>query len=203
MGDAGGYIYRVDSNDRQLSPHRVELDFGTGIVQGSPDCGFHVRARLCVRVKRWFGRAAPTATRTCSAVYQLTHDFSAGDCGIGSDSGQPAVLRVHYEPESAVRLATSTLHTRIQPTPPAISTFAAIPVAHPNPVPGSRFVAGAFPSSGNGTSVARLLRHCRFRICSPVTDVLNPNATADPRKSLRERGNQWFEPRLWWRRLPL
>ena len=174
VGDAGGYLYRVDSNTGAVTA-TSELDFGTGIVQGPI-------VDSTAGLVYVFASSDNTDTCTngntnCSAVYELTTSFGTGAVG------------------SEVAVGASTAPQTTTPNPLYIGAFdiayenstnatgnlyvcgntGGAPTLYQVPI-----VAGAFPSSGNGTSVALLTTTLKVPICSPVTDVYNANATGGP-----------------------
>ena len=186
VGDAGGYLYRVDSNTGAVTA-TSELDFGTGIVQGPI-------VDSTAGLVYVFASSDNTDTCTngntnCSAVYELTTSFGTG--AVGSEVAVGASTAPANKTPIRCTLAPSTLHTRTRPTPPETFTFAAIPAAHP-PCTRSRLLR-PLPIR-KWDSVALL--HCDI-----ASDLLSGDGCLQCEchrrthgKGVRERGNQWFEP---------
>ncbi|HZW81075.1 MAG TPA: hypothetical protein VFF50_11440 [Candidatus Deferrimicrobiaceae bacterium] len=170
VGDAGGYLYRVDSTSGAVTA-TSELDFGSGIVQGP--IVDSTSGLVYVFASSDDSDNCTNGNTNCAVVYELTTSFATGAVGSevvvgastapGSTTPNPMYIGafdIAYENSTN---ATGNLYV--------CGNTGGAPTLYQVPV-----VAGAFPSSGNGTSVALLTATLETPACSPVTDVYNPNA---------------------------
>src|SRR5450755_3074709 len=166
VGDAGGFLYRVDATNATVVASS-QLDFGVGIVEGPiVDSANHF---VYVFVSS-DGSGNCTTGADCAAVFQLSTSFATATSG----------------PE--VTVGFSTINGVALPNPLYIGGFDSAYFDSPD-ASGKLYVcgntgsnptiyqvqisAGALPVSGQGLAVVQLAS--ATVPCSPVTDVPNEN----------------------------
>lgn len=163
VGDAGGFLYRVSTTGSVTASGR--LDYGVGIVQGpiiDPTAGVvYVFASSD-------GSGACTSGANCSSVYVLGFSFAAGSTGV----------------KKAVGASTLTGTT---PNPMYIGDFDSTYQNSVNAT-GNLYVCGntggaptlykvAITAGVLGTVTTGPALSSSTTPCSPVTDIINPNAS--------------------------
>jgi hypothetical protein len=167
VGDYGGYLYRVSATGGVTNS--AQLDFGAGVVD-SPEVDS--TAGLVYVFASSDGSSVCSAGLTaCAAVYQLSTTFAAGDFG--------------FEAQVGASVAFGTLPN---PNPLYDGDFDSA-YKNSGTATGSLYVCGttggvptiyqvAIENGGMGTvNVGPALASSGTPACSPVTDILNPNAT--------------------------
>jgi hypothetical protein len=174
IGDAGGFVYLVDpTNTNPTVVKSGQLDFGAGIVQGPTVDSLS----KYVYVFASSDGTTNCAGVACAAVYQLSTNFSAGNTG------------------SRVEVGTSVA-SGDTPNPMYFGAFDSTYVNSTNAT-GNLYVCGAtgvsptlyrIPISagtmGTPAALPTLTPAADHPACSPVTDVLNPNAVGGPAERL-------------------
>jgi hypothetical protein len=175
--DEGGFLYLVDSTTG-LVTQSGQLDFsiefdtnGPGIVEGPIVDSTSGLVYVFATSDGSGGCPNLVPDADCSAVYQLTTSFIAGDTGseavVGTSTTEPATPSPLYlgafdsTYENSVN-ATGNLYV--------CGNTGGDPVLYQVPI-----VAGAM--NGNGNPGPVLSTSFAATPCSPVTDVLNPNAS--------------------------
>lgn len=168
VGDAGGLLYRVNSSgDVTISG---QLDFGTGIVESPIVDG---TSGLVYVFASSDGSASCTDGAACAAVYQLGNNFAADDTGKEVAVGDSVVYGTMPNPnplydgafDSAyVNSANATGNLYVCGNTGGAPALLRIPITSGKM--GEANAAGIFLSTSTANTP-----------CSPMTDVLNPNAT--------------------------
>jgi len=168
VGDAGGYLYRVNPTTGGVTKSG-QLDFGVGIEQGpivDSASGFVYVFSSSDGTKNCTGGAA------CSAVYQLTTRFAAGNTGTNATVGDSVVFGSATNPNplyfgafdnSYITSGTATGNLYVCGNTGANPTLYRVPIT-----------GGVF---GPAVAVAPLTPDTKTPACSSVTDVFNANAT--------------------------
>ena len=168
VGDAGGIFYRVDSTSAAVTASG-QLDFGTGLVAGP----ILDQSKSLIYV---FSSSDGTAhcgggTVACSAVYQLSTTFAASSTGSKKTVGNSVAFGTLPNPspmyvggfDSAYYASTDATGNLY-----VCGNTGANPILYRVPI-----LAGAL---GTPAQVGALTPS-GTPICSPVTDILNPNAS--------------------------
>lgn len=167
IGSASGYFYRVNSTSAAVTASG-ELDFGAGLVDGP------VLDPLNAHVYVFASSDGSTNCTgvACSAVYQLSTTFAANSTGTEVTVGNSVALDSSPNPSPLYAGAfdnayyssvngTGNLYvcgdTGADPTVYRIPILAGVP--------------------GTAASLAALTPAGKSPACSPVTDILNPNAS--------------------------
>jgi hypothetical protein len=167
VGDKGGFLYSVSASNGTVAAS-AQVDHGVGLASGpilDSTSGYVYVFSSSDGSTNCPGPAA------CSAVYQFATNFTGGATGtevtVGTSSATPNPL---YDGAFDYAYLTS-------PGPPTGPTgnlyvcgdTGVNPILYRVPI-----TKGVF---GNAVSVAQLTAAADLRACSPVTDLLNPNAT--------------------------
>ncbi len=167
VGDKGGFLYLVNSSTGAVTKSG-RLDFGVGFTQGPIIDG---TAGLVYA----FASSDGTTTNcpggaACSAVYQLTNGFAAGNTGTKAQVGTSTVSPAPPNPQylgafdsSYYNSVNATGNLYVCGDTGLSPTLYRVPLA-----------AGVF---GTVVAVAALTPAANHVPCSPVTDISNPNAT--------------------------
>ncbi|MHB8216526.1 MAG: hypothetical protein ACYDDS_10645 [Candidatus Sulfotelmatobacter sp.] len=169
-GIVGGFLYRVNAATAAVT-QSGQLDFGVGIVEGpivdSSDGFVYV-----------FASSDGTAncsggTSACSAVYQLSPEFSSGDVGTEATAGNSVALGGTPNPMFLGAFDSAYFNS----TPPTGNLYvcgntAQNPVVYQIPI--NSGILAAAPERAVFTPVSAGPNPA----CSPATDVLNPSLAA-------------------------
>lgn len=166
IGDAGGFIYLVNPKTASVTKSG-QLDFGVGIAQGP----IVDSARKYVYV---FASSDGTTNCTggvaCAAVYQLSTSFGSGSTGTKVTAGISTALGTNPNPmylgafdNTYITSTTSTGNLYVCGNTGANPILYRVPIA-----------AGVF---GTPSAIGNLAPAADNPACSPITDILNPNAT--------------------------
>jgi hypothetical protein len=163
VGDAGGYFYSVNASTGAVTKSS-QLDHGTGIVAGPL---VDSTAEVAYVFSSSDGSTACTGATPCAAVYRFAAGFAAGTAGaevtVGASAAAPKSL---YEGslDSAYENSSNAAgnlyvcgHTGGHPTLYQVQITSGAVL--------STVITGPVLATGAATG------------CSPVTDVLNSNAT--------------------------
>jgi hypothetical protein len=165
VGDLGGYIYRVAASSGAVTPSG-QVDHGTGVVAGP--IVDSTAGRVYVFASNDGSLTCAGGTAPCSAVYIFATNFASGSTGseatVGTSSAAPNPL---YDGtfDSAYRASSNaTGNLYVCGNTGLNSTLYRLPVS-----------GGSF--SGTAIAIGTLTPAANHRVCSPVTDIPNPNAT--------------------------
>ena len=170
VADIGGFLYQVDSSAAVTQSGQLdfssEYDSGPGIVDGpivDPTSGFvYVFATSD-------GSLSCIGGSDCTAVYQLTTSFLAGDTGSEAVVGASTV-----EPTTPSPLYIGAFDSAYEKSGNATGDLYVCGNTGGSPVLYQvQYSAGAFVTVIPGP----LLSTSASIPCSPVTDILNPNAS--------------------------
>jgi hypothetical protein len=168
VGDLGGVLYLVTSTGAVTKSG--QLDFGAGIIQGPI---LDPVAKSVYVFSSSDGTANCAGGVACSAVYQLSTSFTAGSTGSEVVVGNSLVTGSATNPNP---LYLGAFDSAYESSPNATGNLYVCGNTGGNPtvyrIPIAAGVLG--PAS---SSVAALTPAADNPSCSPVTDVLNPNAT--------------------------
>ncbi|MFZ1010608.1 MAG: hypothetical protein WAN65_27460, partial [Candidatus Sulfotelmatobacter sp.] len=164
VGDLGGFLYRVNSSTAAVTTS-LQLDFGTGIVEG-PIVDSNAGLVYVFASSDNSGNCAGGAN--CARVYQLTTGFAAGTNG------------------KKVKVGVSTI-TGTTPSPMYIGSFDST-YESSTTATGNLYVCGntggkptlyqiPIKAGSMGTPATGPVLTSATTTCSPVTDILNPNAS--------------------------
>jgi hypothetical protein len=175
VADQGGFLYEVSAVTAGVTisgqlDFSEEFDSGPGIVQGPIVDSTGGLVYVFAPSDGSFG--CPGAA-DCTAVYQLTNTFAAGDVGseavVGSSTVEPATPNPLYigafdsAYENSTEPPTGNLYV--------CGNTGGSPVLYQIPISlGSMGSPNAGPLLSTTSSIP----------CSPVTDILNPNAVGGP-----------------------
>ncbi len=166
VGDKGGFLYLVNSSTGAPT-QSGRLDFGTGFTQGPIVDG---TAGLVYAFASSDGTTNCAGGAACSAVYELTNGFAAGNTGtkaqVGTSTVSPALPNPQYLgafDSSYYNSVNATGNLYVCGNTGLNPTLYRVPLA-----------AGAF---GTAVSLAPLAAPGDHPLCSPVTDISNPNAS--------------------------
>jgi len=168
VGDAGGYLYRVDATSAAVT-QSAQLDFGTGIVEGPVVDSTHGLVYVFASSDNTF--LCNGGSANCAAVYQLTTTFGAGAGGseamvgasVPSAPPNPNPLYIGGFDSAYTKSTNATGNLYVCGNTGAFATLYQVPIAA-GAIPASGLAVTALATSGNAP-------------CSPVTDVPNPNTT--------------------------
>jgi len=172
VGDSSGYLYRVNAGTAAVT-QSGQLDQGAGVVDGplvDSASGF-VYAFASSDGSFDCGSGAVA----CSAVYQLSTTFAAGDMGNEVEVGSSVKVATLPNPNP---LYIGAFDSSYYNTAGASGNLYVCgdtglnPILYQVPI-----TAGAFPLSGSGTPITTLTSTSTSIPCSPVTDIPNPNTT--------------------------
>ncbi|MGA7928649.1 MAG: hypothetical protein WCA20_21970 [Candidatus Sulfotelmatobacter sp.] len=169
VADTGGFLYLVDSTGGVTQSGQLDFssdnDSGPGIVQGPI---VDSTAGLVYVFATSDGSGSCTGGSDCTAVYQLPTNFAAGDTGLEAEVGASTV----------------------EPTTPNPLYIGAFNTTYENSVnaTGDLYVCGntggppilyqvSIGDGVLGTVTAGPVLSDDTTPCSPVTDILNPNAS--------------------------
>ncbi|MFZ0319362.1 MAG: hypothetical protein WAL56_09560 [Candidatus Sulfotelmatobacter sp.] len=176
VGDAGGFLYSVNSSTGAVI-QSGQLDFGVGIVEGpivDSANGFVYAFASSDGSSNCAGGAA------CSAVYQLSTSFLAGDLGTEATVGASVVFGTLPNPNP---LYIGSFDSAYQKSTAATGNLyvcgntGSTPILYQVPI-----VAGVLPASG--VSITLLTSTLKTPPCSPVTDIYNANASGGATEKL-------------------
>ncbi len=167
VGDYGGYLYRVTPAAGVTISG--QLDFGAGIVD-SPEVD-STAGLVYVFASSDGSTECSAGTIACAAVYQLAITFTVGDFGVEAEVGSSVKFQTLPNPnpmydgdfDSAYKnsgSATGSLY--VCGNTGGVPTIYQIPIEN-----------GAMGTANAGPVLASTGKPA----CSPVTDILNPNAT--------------------------
>jgi hypothetical protein len=166
VGDAGGFLYRVNSSTGIVTKSG-QLDYGVGITQGPIVDGTSGAVYVFSSSD---GTTACTGGVACSAVYQLTNAFAAGNTGnkvaVGTSVASAATPNPIYFgafDNSYITSGNATGNLYVCGNTGLSPTLYRVPIT-----------AGTF---GPAVSLAALTAAGKTPACSSVTDVANPNTT--------------------------
>lgn len=166
VGDYDGYLYRVSPAGAVVKSG--QLDFGTGIVD-SP--GVDSTAGL-VYVFSSSDGSTNCAGAACSAVYQFSSSFPGGSVGSEVTVGASVVKGALIGPSPLYRGDADSAYvnsTNVTGNLYVCGNTGANPTLYQIPIQ-----AGTM---GTAIAVAALTPAVNSPACSPVTDIMNPNAT--------------------------
>jgi hypothetical protein len=172
-GDAGGIEYRVDSTTGAVTAS-AQLDFGTGLVEG-PVVDSSNGLVYVFASSDGTANCGASFTLACSAVYQLTTSFAAGDPGSEVTVGDsvafgslpnPNPMYIGGFDSTYYESGNATGNLYVCGNTGGSATLYQVPI-----------LAGAFPGTGLGLKLTQLAGNTSTAPCSPVTDAPNPNAT--------------------------
>jgi hypothetical protein len=165
VGDAGGNLYSVDSSTAAVT-QSGQLDFGVGIVQSpivDPTRGF-----VYVFASSDGSGSCTGGTTDCTAVYQLSTNFIAGDTGSEVVVGNSTVSGTNPNP-----MYIGAFDSTYQNSANATGNLYVCGNTGGSPTLYQVFIdAGAFTTTTSGPVLSS-----SNTPCSPVTDILNPNVT--------------------------
>jgi hypothetical protein len=164
VGDLGGFLYRVNATTAAVTAS-AQLDFGTGIVEG-PIVDSTAGLVYVFVSSDHSGLCAGGAN--CTRVYQLTTSFAAGTTGNEVKAGAstttgttPNPLYIGAFDSTYENSANATGNLYVCGDTGGKPTLYRIPIK-----------AGAMSAAATGPALASATTPC-----SPVTDILNPNAS--------------------------
>jgi len=172
VGDSDGYLYRVNSSTGAVITSD-QLDFGAGIVDGpivDSANGF-----VYVFASSDGSSNCDVGTAACSAVYQLTTAFPAGNSGTEVTVGNsvaygtlpnPSPMYIGAFDSAYFNSANATGNLYVCGDTGGNAMLYQIPIT-----------AGAMPLTGEGLAITALAAASSTVPCSPVADVPNPNTT--------------------------
>jgi len=173
VGDAGGFIYAVDSTNGTVT-QSGQLDFGVGLVEGPV---VDSTAELVYVFASSDGSGSCSGGADCTALYELSTGFLAGDTGSETIVGNSTISG---NPPNPLYLGAfdSTYLNSINATGNiyVCGNTGGQPTLYQVPVTASALgtpIAGPVLST-TGTTPA----------CSPVTDIYNPNTSGSPTEFL-------------------
>jgi hypothetical protein len=167
VGDSGGFLYRVSPTGTVIKSG--QLDFGAGIVD-SP--GVDSTAGLVYVFSSSDGSANCAGEAACSAVYQFSSSFAGGSVGSEVTVGASVVKGASTNPNPLYRGDADSAYvnsTNVTGNLYVCGNTGANPTLYQIPIQ-----AGAM---GTAIAVAALTPAANSPACSPVTDIMNPNAT--------------------------
>jgi hypothetical protein len=176
VGDAGGFIYAVNSSTGAVT-QSAQLDFGVGIVEGP--IVDSTRGIIYVFASS-DGSADCAGGAACSAVYELSTSFLAGDGGTEATVGASVVFGTLPNPNPLFigsfdsiyeNSTTGTGNLYVCGNTGSAPTLYQLPI-----------VAGVLPASG--ISITLLTSTLKTPPCSPVTDIYNANASGGATEKL-------------------
>jgi len=164
VGDLGGFLYRVNSSTAAVTAS-AQLDFGTGIVEG------------------------PIADSTAGLVYVFASSDNSGACAGGANCARVYQLTTSFAAATngkKVKVGVSTI-TGTTPNPMYIGSFDST-YESSTTATGNLYVCGntggkptlyqiPIKAGAPGTAVTGPVLASATTACSPVTDILNPNAS--------------------------
>jgi hypothetical protein len=168
--DVGGFLYRVGPITAAVSTTSGQLDVsflegGAGIVQGPI---VDSAAEVVYVFASSDGSGSCVGGADCTAVYQLAADFAGGDLGseavVGNSTVEPAAPSPMYIgafDSTYENSANATGNLYVCGNTGGDPTLYQVPIA-----------AGAFGTVNTGPALST-----GTTPCSPVTDLLNPNAS--------------------------
>jgi hypothetical protein len=168
VGDSGGsagYLYRVSASTGTVTAS-AQLDFAVGVVAGP------IVDSTAGKVYVFASNDGSTncAGAPCAAVYQFATNFTGGTTGpevtVGTSSAAPNPL---YDGTFDAAYRSSPVRTG---NLYVCGDTGLNPILYRVPITTGNF--------GTAVSVAAVTAAANHRICSPVTDILNPNATGGP-----------------------
>lgn len=174
VADKGGFLYLVDSSATVTESGQLdfsnEFDSGPGITDGPIVDGPGELIYVFAPSDGSGGCPLGVGGTDCTAVYQLTTGFSAGDVGSEAVVGNSTVEPATPEP-LFIGAFDSTYENSTDPPTGNLyvcGNTGGVPTVYQVPI-----VAGAI--DGLGTALSGL--SSGTTPCSPVTDIPNPNAT--------------------------
>jgi hypothetical protein len=173
VADTGGFLYFVDSLTGGIATTSGQLDFssgegGAGIVQGPV---VDAAAGLVYVFASSDGSGSCVGGADCTAVYQLTTNFIAGDTGSEAVVGASTISGSAPSP-----LYLGSFDSTYQGSldPPTGNLYVCGNTGGPPVLYQVPIAAGAM----NGLGIAGpVLSTSSITPCSPVSDVANPNVT--------------------------
>jgi len=171
LGDAGGFLYRVSATTGAVTAS-AELDFGAGIVEG-PIIDV-ANGRVYVFASSDGSGSCAGGTVDCAAVYQISATFAAGSTGSEVTVGDSTAFGVSTPNPEYIGAFDSAYFNSADATGNlyVCGNTGANPTLYQIPI-----VAGALPASGLGLAITTLTATSSTAVCSPVTDILNPNSS--------------------------
>jgi hypothetical protein len=165
VGDAGGYLYMVTPTAGVTKSG--QLDFGVGFSQG-PFVDSTAAVVYAFASSDNKGNCAGGAN--CAAVYALSDPFSAGSTGSEAQVGTSTVTGTNPNP-MYLGAFDSTYENSVNGTGNlyVCGNTGADPTLYRVPV-----LAGVL---GTPSAIAALTPAGKTPACSPVTDIMNPNAS--------------------------
>lgn len=163
VGDSGGFLYRVSSAGTITASGR--LDYGVGIVLGPI---IDPTANVVYVFASSDNSGACTGGANCSVIYALPYLFTAGGTGTKKNVGNSTLTGTTPNPlyigdfdSTYQNSVNSTGNLYVCGNTGGVPTLYRVPIA-----------AGLL-----GTAVAGSTLSTSTTPCSPVTDVVNPNAS--------------------------
>ncbi len=171
VGDLGGFLYRVNSSTAAVTAS-AQLDFGTGIVEG------------------------PIADSTAGLVYVFASSDNSGACAGGANCARVYQLTTSFAADTngkKVKVGVSTI-TGTTPNPMYIGAFDST-YESSTTATGNLYVCGntggkptlyqiPIKAGAPGAAVTGPVLASATTACSPVTDILNPNASGGSKEFL-------------------
>jgi hypothetical protein len=171
VGDLGGFVYRVNATTAAVTPS-ARLDYGTGIVEG------------------------PVVDSSAGLVYVFASSDNSGNCAGGANCARVYQLATSFASGTngtKVKAGVSTL-TGTMPNPMYLGAFDST-YENSGTATGNLYVCGntggkptiyqiPIKAGAMGTPVTGPVLASATTGCSPLTDILNPNASGGPTEFL-------------------
>jgi hypothetical protein len=168
VADAGGFLYRVDSSATVTISGQLDFssaEGGAGIAQGPI---VDSTAGLVYVFASSDGSGSCIGGTDCTAVYQLTTTFTAGDIGSEAVVGASTISG---NPPSPLYIGTFDSTYENSADPPTGNLY----VCGNTGGPPILYQVGIQSGAMNGLGTAGPVLSNSTTPCSPVSDVLNPN----------------------------